>query len=1393
VIGATLHNRYRIDAELGRGGMGVVYRAHDLLLDRDVAVKVLSEAGLGTEGRARLLNEARAAARLDHPNIVSVYDAGETDLAAAGGAGAAPFIVMQLVTGKSLREIGPLSFPQVVEVLRQLCEALDHAHTQGIVHRDIKPENIVVAGAGERLIPKLMDFGLARSRNASRLTQEGVLVGTAFYLAPEQALGQEVDGRADLYALGVVLYELATGRLPFTGDDPLTVITQHLHAPVTPPRTLNPELPLELEALILRLLSKQPGDRPASAREVLEALTPAQAQSPLPSGAVTFLYTDIEGSTPLWERDPEGMRAALARHDAILREAIRAHGGQVYKVIGDAFQAAFTDPVQAVLAAAAGQQALAAATWGAIGPLRVRMGLHRGVAEARGADYATTHTLNRVARVMSAGHGGQILLSLDAADQVREHLPEGVGLRDLGKHRLKGLSQPEHLFQIVVDDLPANFPPLKSTPVAPSTRSEVFSLLDHIVRGRLVGRESELAELEGFWNRAERGEGHLVLLSGEPGVGKTRLAEELAAYARLRGALVLEGHFHPELGVTYLGIREALRDYVRSLPPEQARAAVGPTAPELVKLVPEVEAIVGSVTPNPPMGELEAERLRLFDHVTQFLMRLSERAPILFVLEDLHWADGPSLLFLHFLLRNTRKARLLVLGAYRETDLDPVRPFYETLLGMNRDRLYTRVALRGLEAESVARLVGALLDGPVEAGLAAAIARDTEGNPFFVEEVVKGLVERNGLRLEDGVWRPVGEAEHYIPQSIQIALGKRLEALSEDARATLTRAAILGREFHVGVLLSLSDWDEDRLLNALDEAAKAQLVAETRAHGKDTYRFSHALLAQVVYEGINTRRRARFHQQAGEALERVHVRRLDDHIEALAYHYSRAPSSAADKAVTYGLRAAEKAAAVYAHDQAIRHYTEVLEALADLDDPARETQAWELMGDAKLRLYYVNDALAAYERALAVLDQAGLAEGQEHCRLSYKLGELIAKEQKDPRRAREHLERALASSAALPDSPQRAKCMAALAVCLVQEGSLVEAQAQAQSAFELAERLGYANGVASACGALCSVHEARGDLASYARVSERQVAALGECDDLYGIFNAYGNALWSSWGRGDYAQMERFALAGLELCRKFNAPGWEGTVLSAYLAFLNSQGRWDEAVRHGERVLPLFNRVGCSSCFMYIFLSLCEIEARRGRREQSRQHMNSALDILSQLERPPSAALRWRFFGHMFLEEWEAAWTLVEEARAAGYPDTDMASVAEFFWTWRLPEAAARAGRWPEAERLALEALKQFQDAGLPVGLPPCHFGLGLALAGQQKWDEALAELEQAHDGYRALGHKWDSANTQYEMGLVHAARQSEGDKDRARQRLEEALAAFTSLEARPGMDKVEAALGRLD
>jgi serine/threonine-protein kinase len=256
VIGLTLQNRYRLDAELGCGGMGTVYRAHDTLLDRDVAVKVLNDAGLGTEGRARLLREAQAAAKLNHPNIVAVYDAGEVS--------GTPFIVMELVEGTSLRDRPPSTLEETLDITRQLCAALDHAHKNSVVHRDLKPENVLITPAS---VTKLVDFGLARTFD-SRLSTEGLIVGTVSYLAPEQALGQAVDGRTDLYALGVMLYELATGRLPFTADDPIAVISQHLYAPVVPPSTHNPGILPALDMLIMRLMSKQREDRPASAEVV---------------------------------------------------------------------------------------------------------------------------------------------------------------------------------------------------------------------------------------------------------------------------------------------------------------------------------------------------------------------------------------------------------------------------------------------------------------------------------------------------------------------------------------------------------------------------------------------------------------------------------------------------------------------------------------------------------------------------------------------------------------------------------------------------------------------------------------------------------------------------------------------------------------------------------------------------------------------------------------------------------------------------------------------------------------------------------------------------------------------------------------------------------------------
>ena len=266
MLGQVLVNRYRLDSELGKGGMGVVYRGHDILLDREVAVKLISGAGLGTEGRARLMVEARAAARLNHPNIVTIYDAVDDEQT--------PFIVMELVEGKTLRSTPGPGIENSVEYARQICAALAHAHSKGIVHRYLKPENAMLTPQD---IVKLMDFGLARSAGAPRFTASGVIVGTAAYIAPELIEDGEPSPQSDLYALGVMLFEMLTGSQPFKGADIIQLIYQHINAPIPSPRDIKVDIPAALDSLVMSLLRKAPEERPASALDVELALASVQS------------------------------------------------------------------------------------------------------------------------------------------------------------------------------------------------------------------------------------------------------------------------------------------------------------------------------------------------------------------------------------------------------------------------------------------------------------------------------------------------------------------------------------------------------------------------------------------------------------------------------------------------------------------------------------------------------------------------------------------------------------------------------------------------------------------------------------------------------------------------------------------------------------------------------------------------------------------------------------------------------------------------------------------------------------------------------------------------------------------------------------------------------------
>ncbi|HKP35597.1 MAG TPA: protein kinase [Pyrinomonadaceae bacterium] len=623
---------------------------------REVAIKVVSETAT-QDSRHRFLREARAAAALNHPNIISVYDVGESR--------GTPFFVMELVHGPSLSADPPSDLPRIVEIGIQICTALEHAHQNKIVHRDLKPDNVLLSGTSHSV--KVADLGLALPGDGTRISQAGLVLGTPSYMAPEQALGKAVDARADLYALGVLLYELTTGRLPFTGSDPLAVVSQHVHAPVVPPRALRPDLPQPLERVILRLLEKSPSARFANAGETASALRLSLAPS-------------------------------------------------------------------------------------------------------------------------------EITETPDAAGAV--------------------------------------------------------AILDALSRGRLVGRGAELAEARQLWQRALEGHGHAVLLSGEPGAGKTRLAREITIQAAVDGAVVMSGGcYEYEATTPYLPFVEAFRRLVREQRDNDVlRGMLGDAAAQIAKLAPEIETRLG---PFPTRTELppHEERLLFFDAVSQVFANLAREKGLLFYADDLHWADRGTLWLLGHLLRQMREERVLIIGCYRETELDRTHPLSRALLDWNRERLVTRITLRRFELSETNAQLSALLGEEVSGEFGNAVHRETEGNPFFVEEVLKALIEQGSVRRESGRWKRCEMGELVIPQSVKEAIGNRLDRVSEKSNEILRVAAVLGKTFSFDELQAAAEnSSEDALLDALDESATAQLII---ANNNDSFTFTHDKIREVLYEELN--------------------------------------------------------------------------------------------------------------------------------------------------------------------------------------------------------------------------------------------------------------------------------------------------------------------------------------------------------------------------------------------------------------------------------------------------------------------------------------------------------------------------------------------------------------
>ena len=472
-----------------------------------------------------------------------------------------------------------------------------------------------------------------------------------------------------------------------------------------------------------------------------------------------------------------------------------------------------------------------------------------------------------------------------------------------------------------------------------------------LYRRVFVGREAELRQLQSGFDGAMSGQGSLVMVVGEPGIGKTALCEQLSTYVTLRGGKTLVGHCYEEgsMSLPYLAFVEALRSYVLTRDVKDLRKELGTGAADIARIVSEIRERL-KVKLQPP-GNPEEERYRLMQAVTGFLSNASTVQPLLVVLEDLHSADKGTLEMLTHVSRNLTGARLFLVGTYRDIEVDRAHPLSAALAELRRVSTYGRVVLRGLNADEVRRMLENITRQDVPWGLAEAVHRQTEGNPLFVQEVVRYLAEEGLITREQGRWRATRDTplEMSIPEGLRDVIGKRLTRLSAECNRLLSVAAVIGREFRLKVLERVAGVAEDELITALDEAKRAAVVEERSAVAAAvTCRFAHAFFRQTLYEEIIAPRRIRLHQQVAKVLEELYASRLEEHAAELAEHFSHSsdPSDLA-KAVSYGEMAARRATSVYAYGEAIRLLEQALKVqeVLDPEDKAKRCDLLLALGD----------------------------------------------------------------------------------------------------------------------------------------------------------------------------------------------------------------------------------------------------------------------------------------------------------------------------------------------------------------------------------------------------------------------------------------------------------------
>jgi tetratricopeptide (TPR) repeat protein len=1202
------NGRYAVLKKLGEGGKGLVYKARDTALNRVVAIKMLKSAVLGGEAYSRFMREAQAVAKLNHPNIVSIYDIGKED--------DKQFFVLEFVDGMSLRELvgtypeGKCDIPTVLRIGIDICGALQYAHSQGVLHRDVKPENILITEEG---IAKLMDFGLAKMVGQSSITQEGTIVGTVAYIAPEIALGKGADIRSDLYSFGAVLYETVTGRPPFIGEDPVKVIFSHVHDQPVLPSRLNPKAPQTLSQCIMKILEKEPGRRYQSSADLLKVL------------------------------------------------------------------------------------------------------------------------------------------------------------REISEGFLRETLVPSYKPSIVV-------------PVARSSAGREIQLID---------RAGEMTLLREAVDKAVRSEGGIVFLHGEAGIGKTRLAKELGAYARLRGMQVLRGRcpalFRMDGVPPFVLWNEVIKDYLQICTPEQLYRVIGFYPSEVCKLAPEVKQKLGAIPQSLPISP-EQERDRLFEAVSQFVTNISKEAPLLVVLDDLQWTDQSSLLLLHYLARSVEREPLVLLGTYRDTDIDQRHPLSPVLTELNRERLLQSVSLKRMSLDEISEMIRQILEqDDVSKEFCKLVFEKTRRNPFFVEEVIKSLMEENVICREENKWKISEVSRIEFPETVKSVLKTRISRLDDECQNVLTMASFVGNDFAFDALCGVTGVEEERLLEIMEKMLKTGLVKEKVIRGEDVYSFADIMIRDVVHEEVSHLRHKKLHGVVAHALEKVYAARIDEHFSELALHFLETGDK--ERALDYFLKAGERAQKVYAYDESFSYLQHALELLKEKEgNLEQKVQVIERLGDLKTWTGAADVGWEYWDKSLTLWTQLG--DNKNTARLHAKMAWWLWQTVGDRNKASEHHRMALEILEKEPESVELASLYEDISHMLWRTGQSGEALPWAQKALELAQRLNAPEVLAGCNNDLGTLSLKDGDLEEALKYYEQGLKIAVEKNLAPYASSLYNNLAELHWGRGDFQKMFESAKKGSDLARKVGGLYglvWLDLMLAVCYAFM---GEMQTAVSMLEDTLAMDKRIKSTGHISYAMGTLGVAYQWLGEWDKSLQCLIEARDIAKKVGEYQSYGNATLWLGELFMEMEdyaEAEKYLTESSSIFEKAKDTSGQFNEVFPA--LSRLYLKKGEIEKARELIEKAYAHATKTGNRLAVPHAELLKAMLFREQKNWEQSVQYFEKSLQGYKSFtAQKWyvhQFAELLYEYGLMYLDRNEKGDREKAYSLLNQALDIYKKVDAKKKIEKI--------